>query len=271
MVKVIPLRYGTIFKRIFSQPKVFQAFAEDVLGLKLNITKVHTEYEYPKPIGFVKTAYAEDEEQRVTVEIQHVKEGDFFDRFLYYHLISLAEQVKSYQDYSFAHAVYTIVVLTSVPRDGTINFSHGVSDMSPRTEFGNRVAVYPHRLIFLVPRLVNEQTPPAIREWLELILDSLDEEVQESAHPRPLFQEMIAAMRQTTISPEMLAEIKDDAAWERAKTRFRREGHASGLEEGDRKRAIETARRMLQKGFEPTVVAEMTDLPVAEVNQVLGK
>lgn len=267
MVKVIPLRYGTMFKRIFSQPKVFQAFAQDVLGISLNINQVFTEYQFPEQIGFVKTEYdlyAEDDEQRVVVEIQHVKEEDFFDRFLYYYLISLVEQVKSYQDYSFSRTVYTIVILTSVPRDGSVNFSYGVNDMSLLTEFGTRVSVYPHRLIFLTPRLVNDQTPPAVREWLALMLDSLDEEIDESSHPRPLFQEMIEAMRQTTISPEVLSEIKDDAAWERAKSRFRREGRAEGREQG----RMEVARRMLHQGYEPTVIADLTGLSLAEIHEL---
>ncbi len=95
--------------------------------------------------------FAEDKEKRIIVEIQQVKEDDFFDRFLYYHLISMVEQVGGYQEYAFDRTVYTIVVLTSTPRDGSIKFSCAVSDMSPRDEDGNIVPVYPHRLVFLCP------------------------------------------------------------------------------------------------------------------------
>lgn len=80
---------------------------------------MHTEYEYPEPIGFVRSRYdlfAEETEKRIIVEIQHVKEEDFFDRFLYYHLISLVEQVAGFEEYDFKRTVYTIVVLTSVPQ-----------------------------------------------------------------------------------------------------------------------------------------------------------
>ncbi|MCI5160233.1 MAG: hypothetical protein D3906_17790 [Candidatus Electrothrix sp. AUS1_2] len=57
MIKVISLKYGTAFKRLFSQPEVFTRFAQDVLGIELNIDTVHTEYEYPEPIGFVHSRY----------------------------------------------------------------------------------------------------------------------------------------------------------------------------------------------------------------------
>ncbi|MEN8220010.1 MAG: PD-(D/E)XK nuclease family transposase [Pseudomonadota bacterium] len=81
--------------------------------------------------------FAEDTEKRIIVEIQQVKEDEFFDRFLYYHLISMVEQVGGYQEYGFDRTVYTIVVLTSTPRDGSIKFSCAVSDMNPIDEFGD--------------------------------------------------------------------------------------------------------------------------------------
>ncbi len=267
MVKVIPLKYGSIFKEVFGQPEVFKAFAKDILGIDLNITQVEREYEYPETVGFVKIRYdlfAEDTTNRIIVEIQTVKEEDFFDRFLYYHLISLIEQVNGYKEYEFDRAVYTIVVLTSVPRNKSVNFSVAVSDMSPLTELNERVAVYPHRLIFLTPRLVNEQTPAAIRGWLELIKDSLDEQVDETSYSRPLFQEMIKAMKATTISPEALSEIKDEKAWEKVQQDTWAEGKAEGKAETARK-MLETARKMLAKGYDLAEVAELTGLSPDEL------
>ena len=44
MVKVIPLRYGTIFKKAFRDSMVFSRFASDVLGMPIEITTVHQEF-----------------------------------------------------------------------------------------------------------------------------------------------------------------------------------------------------------------------------------
>ena len=183
MIEVIPLKYGPPFKKLFGQPHIFSQFASDVLGTTVKVPHVHTEYEYPEPVGFVRSRYdlfAEDEEQRIIIEIQNVKEDDFFDRFLYYHLISLVEQVRGFKEYCFDRIIYTIVVLTSVPRDKMIKFSYAVSDWNPVDEYGERISVYPHRLVFLAPRLVNAQTPPPIRKWLKFIEDSLDGKMNES-------------------------------------------------------------------------------------------
>jgi len=274
MVKVIPLKYGPIFKQIFGQVEVFKAFVKDVVGVDLDIDHVQMEYEYPEGIGFVKTRYdlfAEDVGKCVIVEIQQVKEGDFFDRFLYYHLISLAEQVKSYDAYWFDRVVYTIVVLTSVPQDKSVNFSVAVSSMNPVTETGQTLESYPHRLVFLVPRLVNEQTPPLIREWLELIKDSLDKEMDETAYTRPLFQEIIQAMRATTASPETLLEMKDERAWELVQAWTWEEGmeHGieQGIEQGARLKAIEIARQLLDVLDDETISLK-TGLTVDQVRQL---
>jgi len=235
MIEVIPLKYGSLFKHVFSQPDIFNQFAKDILGIELNISKVHTEYEYPEPVGKVRSRYdlfAEDTEQRIIVEIQHVKEEDFFDRFLYDHMISLIEQAGGFDEYCFDRTVYTIVVLTSIPRDASINFSCAISDMSPVDEWGNKVPVYPHRLIFLSPRKVNDKTPHGVRKWLEFIADSLDGKREESGYSEVLFQQMLEAIRKQTIDPGLLQEIKDEAAWEKAKARFTAEGRQDGREEG---------------------------------------
>lgn len=288
MIEVIPLKFGVTFKRVFSQPDIFMQFAQDILGISLNIQQVHTEYEYPEPIGFVKTKYdlfAEDPEQRIIVEIQHVKEEDFFNRFLYYHLISLAEQVKSYAEYDFERTVYTIVVLTSVPQDGSINFSCAISDMNPTDEKGNRLSIYDHRLVFLVPRLVNEDTPPAVRAWLDLIADSLDGKVNQEKHPSLLFERVIEAMKKTTITPEELSQIKDEAAWEKAKARFalegraegravgriegRVEGRVEGRAEGEVYGQVKLIKSMRERGLEVSEIADMTGLSVADIDALL--
>ena len=232
MVEVIPLKYGVTFKRVFSDPEIFSQFASDVLGFPVHVEQVYTEYEYPEAVGYVKIKYdlfAEDTDKRTIIEVQHIREDDFFDRFLYYHLMGLAEQVRSYYSYRFERSVYTIVVLTSLPQDKQLQFSYAVSNMSPVNEQGTQIQIYPHRLVFLGPRALNDQTPPKVRPWLQLIADSLDSQVEATNYTSDLFQRIIERMRRTTLSPEELSLIKDEAAWEEAKRNAIAEGLAKGV------------------------------------------
>ncbi len=228
-----------MFKHAFGQPDIFCQFVKDILDIDITVDKVHTEYEYPKPIGFVRSIYdlfAEDKEKRIIVEIQHVKAEDFFDRFLYYHLISMVEQVGGYKEYCFDRTVYTIVVLTSTPRDGSIKFSGAISDMNPVSiDDGEIIDIYPHRLIFLCPRKVNDKTPQRIKKWLQFIEDSLDGEMNEAEYQHSPWKKILATIQKYSADPKVLSEIKDEAAWNKAKERFAKEGRADGMAAGMKK------------------------------------
>jgi hypothetical protein len=244
MIEVVPLKYGPMFKRVFSQPTVFNQFAKDILGIDLNVSRVHTEYEYPEPVGFVRSRY------------------DLFAEDV--------EQVRGFDEYGFDRTVYTIIVLTSLPRDGSINFSCAISDMSPVDEWGSKVPVYPHRLVFLSPRQVNENTPSTVRKWLDFIKDSLDGEVEESNYGEKLFQQMIEEIRKQTIDPELLSEIKDEAAWEKAKDRFAREGREVGQKEVVLAQQRQTVINAKQMGISVAAIATLVGLSETEVQEVLN-
>ena len=238
MLKVIPLRYGTIFKKVFGDREVFNHFVSDVLDTTIEVDAVHQEYRYPSPVEKVNVEYdlfGEDAARRVIVEIQHIREHDFFDRFLHYHLVSIVEQAEGHRQYRVERDVFTLVVLTTTPRDRELQFSVAVSDMDPISEQGARVGVYRHRLVFLNPTVVNAKTPARVRPWLELIADSLDGEVDETHYPDPTMQRALRGAVSRDVSPDDLARIKDEAAWEQAKADERMSGKAEGIAVGEAK------------------------------------
>lgn len=258
MLKVVPLRYGTVFKKAFSDREVFSRFASDVLGVPIHVDTVHQEYRYPEPVGRVNVEYdlfAEDVEHRVVVEVQHVRERDFFDRFLHYHLVGIAEQAMSHEDYRIQRTVYTLVVLTTEPKDKELRFSMAVSDLDPVTEQGTKLGVYRHKLVFLNPKVINDRTPPAARQWLELIADSLDGEVEDVRYEDPLMKRVLGAIRDSALSPDELARVKDEAAWENTKRDARAEGMQEGRREGLQEGALRSSREILRMLAETAGIA----------------
>ena len=112
-------------------------------------------------------------------------------------------------------------------------------------------------LVFLNPRIRNEQTPQSVIAWLELIDDSLDEQVDETQYSPPVFQQVIEEIRRDNITPQELARIKDEAVVERA---FR-----ESFEGGRKEREIEIARSMLARGVDVTLIVEVTGLSPEEI------
>ncbi len=259
MTQVIPLRYDTAFKKAFSQPEIFCQFAEDVLGIKFHTDEVHRGYKFLEPIGQVDIEYdlfAEDPESRIVVEIQHVKERHFYDRFLYYHLINLVEQVKNSKAYQFDRTVYTIVVLTSPYSESEIDFSVAITDFNPINEFSRKVEVYPHQLVFVAPRMVNEKTPSGIKTWLELVLDSLDGEIDENHYNSPIFEKVIEAVKRDNISPAERRVLKDEESWE------------DTLIDVRQKEKEDIARALISEGISTEVITRTTGLTTTEIEKL---
>ncbi|MDM8527532.1 hypothetical protein QUF58_04900, partial [Anaerolineales bacterium HSG24] len=92
MKQVASLRYGVIFKKAFCDPVIFKGFVKDILNIELEIDHVETEKSFSPPIGRVDARFdlfAEDEKNRLVVDIQHVRYGDHYDRFLHYHCVAI--------------------------------------------------------------------------------------------------------------------------------------------------------------------------------------
>jgi predicted transposase/invertase (TIGR01784 family) len=278
IIEVVPLRYDVAFKKAFGQVDVFNAFVRDVLNIEFEVDEVSQEYSYHEQIGRVKLKYdlfAEDKERRIIVEIQHAYEADFFDRFLYYHLIGMIEQVHNFRDYRFQKTVYTIVFLTSLPKDtqslfGTLNVSFQAID-----EFQHEHPLFPHRLIFLNPNLLNEKIAPNLRIWLEAVQDSLDTSVDLNAYKQyPTLQRAFLSVQKQAFTPEEFTKLKDEAAWELAKHQShqegrevgREEGRELGLEEGELRKAREIARKMLAQNIPHDTIAALTGLSLNDIN-----
>jgi hypothetical protein len=194
MIEVTPLIHMDTFRRVFSQPDVFCQFASDLLEVTVAVDHVETAFVYPKTIGDLKTEYdlfADDKEREIIVAIQQIGETDLFNRFVYSHMMNLIEQVKGLGVYRFDRTVYTIIILTGTLQDHNINSSFSVLDMNPIDEFNRTVELFPHRLVVLTPRLLNDQTPPKVKTWLQLIQDSLDCQIDETAYHSPIFQKVI--------------------------------------------------------------------------------
>ena len=260
MAQVVPLRYDTAFKKAFGQPEIFCQFAEDVLGIKFHTDEVHRGYKFLKPVGQVDIEYdlfAEDPESRIVVEIQHVKEQQFYDRFLYYHLINLVEQVKNSKAYQFDRTVYTIVVLTSPHSESDIDFSVAITDFNPVNEFSRKVDVYPHQLVFVVPRMVNDiRRLSGIKMWLELVLDSLDGEIDENRYRSPIFERVIDAVKLDNISPAERRVLKDEESWEDTLIDVRQQ------------EKIAIARALISEGISTEVIARTTGIPETDIEKL---
>lgn len=276
MKAVASLRYGVIFKKAFSRPDIFKAFVKDILGIELQIDHVETEKSFESAIGSVDSRFdlfAEDKVNRIIVDIQHRRYLDHYHRFLHYHCAALLEQVVNAKDYRPNLVVYTIVVLTGGDRyqEDMLQI-----EFDPKNRHGKGIGEIPHKILYLCPKYVNDETPQAWREWLLAINDSLDGEVNLDDYQNACVQKVLQLIEKDHITPTEHARMKDEYSeeqlrlkeWEEAIEKSKQEGIELGLElgkqegvlEGELKKAQEVAQQLLLLGV----------LPEEEIARVAG-
>jgi hypothetical protein len=109
LIKVNPLSSGTVFKKGFSDVAIFTQMVKDFTGVNLKIEEVENEKAFIEPIASIATKFdlfAQDQENRIIVEAQHVNYSDNFDLFYYYHQIATVETIVSSKNYRFPQTVY---------------------------------------------------------------------------------------------------------------------------------------------------------------------
>jgi predicted transposase/invertase (TIGR01784 family) len=254
-----------IFKKVFTDKLVFTQFVKDVTGIDIIVKKIETEKRFKPKIAYIDFAYdifAQSKDNRVIVEIQRVNYDYNFDRFLHYHLMAIAQLQRGAKDYKIKPKVYTIVVLTapSLIEDNegnTVKDDILISDVTPRNLKGQMVKFYGHQLIFLNPHFKNDDTPPQMKDWFDLILES----IENPENPKINLQNKAIKRAAKLIEDDNLTPEVRRAS----KIAFATEETHKIVE----KRALmEVAQNMIAKGFDVQTISEMTGLDVETLNQL---
>jgi predicted transposase/invertase (TIGR01784 family) len=273
MRRVAPLRYGVIFKKAFSNVDVFKGFVRDILGIELEISHVETEKEFKPTIGHVNIKfdlYAEDTKNHIVVEIQHDRNDDHYDRFLHYHCVAMLDQVKGAEEYRPLTTVYTIVILTSSDKH---KCDVSVIDFDPkRLDNGLALKQIKHKVIYICPKYLNEKTPALYQEWLKVIEDSLDNQVEESDYQLSEIQTVLNCIEEDDITPEERERMIEESYMQKAEQRGLEEGFKLGVEQGRKEERLQTKREMaeqlLKLGIEKNAIAQATGFSLLEIESL---
>ena len=174
---------GVIFKKAFTDKFVFESFTKDILGFDVKVDKIETEKQFTPKVGriaFELDIFAETEDKRMVIELQRVEYDYGFDRFLHYFLMLIAEQQSGSRDYKINRTVFVILVMTQPYKllkdlEGNI-VEEEILVTTLHTENAGKddVPIYPHRLITLNPNHKHKDTPKQVRDWLDLMYESIN-------------------------------------------------------------------------------------------------
>lgn len=251
-----------IFKKAFTDTIVFKAFVKDILGIEIDVDKIETEKQFEPKIGYVDfklDIFAESVDKRIVVEIQRVEYDYNFDRFLHYFLMAIAEQQKSAAAYHLLQTVYVIVVMTA-PYRFNEKSGRAIRDevlllkLNPKTLAGIERELYGHQLVCLNPNHPDKETPPQMRDWLDLIYQSIHSPERPSLNEdNPAVLRAADLISFENLTPEERALAKNEAS----------KKVVQAIQVLDSK--LEIARQLLKEGDSVEKVIRVTGLTKEEV------
>ena len=254
-----------IFKKAFTDKIVFTTFVRDILGIEVEVDQIETAKRFEPKVGYIDfelDIFAESTDKRICIEIQRIQYDHHFDRFLHYFLMLIAEQQKGSKDYSIDRTVYVIVVLTAPYK---INERSGkpvldevlLLQLNPQTLFGDVRDLYGHQFVCLNPNHPNSNTPSRIRDWLDLIYQSIH------SPERPVLNMQNEGIKKAS---EL---ISYDNLTNNERTNAKNEQAAkTTLAKTEHYTKIEIAKNAINNGLEDELIAEITGLSIEYVAQL---
>ncbi|OAD22478.1 hypothetical protein THIOM_001718 [Candidatus Thiomargarita nelsonii] len=214
------------------------------------------------PVGKVNLKFdlfAEDEDNRIVVEVQHAHRSDTYERFLYYHLCAMMESIKSSNNYSFPITVVTLVFFTDrmTPLVGngvlTSSFKMKGHDTGEEVElFGKE-----HKLVFVFTTYYSG-TDDKHQEWMNAIDASMKGSINKEHYDNPNLLKMFEIIKEDNLTPDERAQMKEEYNRMEDLEIAHAKGEAKGLEKA--------ARNLLALGsLSVEEIASVTGLSVERV------
>jgi len=214
-----PLSNGTIFKKLFQEREILQAFVKDLIGIEIEPEKIEVEKRFEPAIGNIDIAFdifADDPKHRLIVEMQRIKYDYHPDRFLHYFMAAILELAKSYRDYKLSRTVYTIVWLPRRVRDEMYQHDIITTCLDSQTNQGESLTFYNHKLYFLNPYYKNKHTPSGVADWMQLVLESIDNPRDPQVNiERDVIHRAATIIEDDGLSPQDRADLLDEVDYER--------------------------------------------------------
>ncbi|MDM8529202.1 hypothetical protein QUF58_13485 [Anaerolineales bacterium HSG24] len=263
-MRLAPLNNQVVFKKLFQDKEILCTFVKDLTGLDIDPERIETEKKFDPPIGHIDIEldiFAEDSAHRIIVEIQRIRYEDHFDRFLHYWLAAIIDLAKSHRQYELTRQVHTIVWLTRKAKDKRFQHDIVVTKLDSSIS-GGTLSLYPHKLYFLNPFYPNEHTPPMVTEWFRLVVESIENPDNPNiVTERDVLHKAFKLISDDGLSPSDRATMIDELEWERTLKNNRTEG----IDLGQAKIIVS----LHERGMTVAEIAEMTSLPIVEVERLL--
>ena len=121
-----------------------------------------------------------------------------------------------------------------------------VIDFDPKTLDGKSLGEIAHKIIYICPPYVNDNTPEPLREWMLAIKDTQDGEVDETIYHKSEILEIFDYIKQDLISVDDRTKMIDEYGEDDLRQDMFDKGLKKGVEQGE----VSMLHHLLEKQFE---------------------
>ena len=268
-----------IFKKIFSK-KGNESILKDFLisVLDIPIQKVETRAEVSlerqlkeNKLGRLDILAKLDDSTIVNIEVQILNKYNFIDRTMYYWSGNYYNELRAGEDYNKVKKVIAINILDyEIFEEGPY---HEIARI--RRDFKNKILTDKMELHFIqIPKFLKENrgTKTKLEQWMQFISQKDEKEVELAMKENEEIKKANEEYEYLTgdEAERRLALLREEAIRDE-KTMLkgsREEGIEIGRKEGKKENKIEIAKNMLKKGMEISIIAEITELSVEEIEKL---
>lgn len=293
----LPLTSDYVFKRVFAKDEnnsMLKDFLEAILDRKINKVVVKNP-EIPKNladerIGILDLKLDIDEDKVIDVEMQMRDEHNMKERSGVYLSKLVAEQLKAKQPYLEVKKVIAINLLNFdlFQRNSYHSIARMKFEKSTPQAFVNigydkeeEIATDVFEMHFIeLPKFIkkNPTCKTKLEQWLWLLVGSNEEMVKMAVEENEEIKKTVEVLDELSMSEEerALYEYREKAlldyidAMDYAKRKGEREGIEKGERAGEKKAKLETAKKMLEKGFSIELIKEITGLSEEQIQNIIN-
>ena len=260
-----------IFKKIFSKKgneSILKDFLISVLDIPIQKVETRAEVSLERQIEENKLGRLDilaklDDSTIVNIEVQILNKYNFIDRTMYYWSGNYYNELRAGEDYKEVKKVIAINILDyEIFEEGPY---HEIARI--RRDFKNEILTDKMELHFIqIPKFLKENrgTKTKLEQWMQFISQKDEKEVELAMKENEEIKKANEEYEYLTgdEAERRLALLREEAIRDE-KTMLR-----GSREEGKKEKQIEIAKNMLKKGMEISIIAEVTELSVEEIEKI---
>lgn len=286
-VKLLKPKNDIVFQCLFNQnnERITRAFVQALLDEPIEKIVINNDKDLfrdtpDNKLGILDLQLDINDNEKVDVEIQLINNDNLQERLLYYFSKLYSSQVHRGDDYKDSKRIILVAIL-----DYDFDITKGMNEFesiwklceikNPEKILTDKIEI--HIIELKKVRNIYEQNKGNKKaQWMLFLDDPNSKEVQEIMKENEDVKEAVVEVHKMTEDEKLqrLADLRqkaimDEKAYlETARRRGLESGFREGLEKGEKKKSLEIAKELLQRGMSKEEVAEIIHLDVKELENI---